>query len=196
MHLSRHLIALSTCALLAACGGGGEDSTTPTHALPTADALAEFEGIWAERPEDSTCKVNFPYNVPYFHRFRNLTLAQADGVMRATVVADVYEDAACTTKAGRAEERFLVHTLPGGSPGRSNVIRASFEYTGFSLGADGGSGVGLNRVPDGSLAGLQGEKFLMDRSGDQLFATHESIATTLDGTGYPTAILDSQFLVR
>jgi len=197
MKLSRHVIALALCSLLAACGGGGEDdgSTVPASLLDRV-SRSEFVGTWLVLPENAGCVADFPYKALSFHRFKSLVLADTDGALRASVTADVFSDAACTTKLGMVEEQYLLDARPGAATGRTNVVKATFRFTGFRMGADGGSGLAVNRLPDGSMSDMVGHRFLIDRDGDRLYLTHSSNGAARDIDGYPTAFGPGDFMVR
>lgn len=212
MHPSRRLFALAvafTCALcaqLSACGGstGGEDTgavsgtpSTPTiPAAPAAGPLQEFEGTWLPRPGSATCNADFPYNTAYFHRFREVVVTSAGEQLHAAVRVDVFQDAGCTTRLGLLEERFTMDTVPATVSNRSNVIKGAPLFTDAVSDADGGLGMNLTTLPDGSALGLPGQKLLMDRDGNRLYVTRSGSCPMLDCHGYPVAIQPDDYLVN
>ena len=85
---------------------------------------------------------------------------------------------------------------PGSSAGRTNVVRGRVSFTGSSSGADGGLGLSMTKVPDGSLSALKSQKLLVDRDGFRLYVTESVRAAALDTAGYPAAIDPDTYLIR
>jgi hypothetical protein len=111
----------------------------------------------------------------------NTWAKQGDTVITNTTVESsliVYTDATCTSKAGKFTEKYTVTYAQGSIAGKTNVQRANSVYAGFTIGADGGSGLTLNKVPNNVDV-----KILLDVDGDKLYRSDKS--SVLDADGYP-----------
>lgn len=198
------ILTAACAAALTACGGGGSgsdpatsatsasDTSTPIEAAtpttPTTPAefnVAEYVGTWAG--DASVCMSDFPYG-NYFYRLTALVFAEKS----AEATHTAYNDAACTSKAGRVIESYDVSWSAGSVTGKTNVARAKLTSTGSSTGADGGTGMQLNKLPNGSAIG-SGGKLLLDVDGTKLFG---SVDSPLDADGFRTALNPNSFATK
>jgi hypothetical protein len=102
----------------------------------------------------------------------------------------IYTDAACTAKAGKFTEKYTVTYSPGSVAGRTNVLQINAVYLGYTISADGGSGLTLTSVPQGAnVKGL----FDVDSNGSLYTA---DLSLPRDANGYPTGISTSTSWTR
>ena len=184
-HMKSVNIFAATCisVALAACGGGGDaPSASPLANSGTQAAgfdSTEFQGNWI-RLDATQCFSGFAYGPYYFKNDRfTLTGSTAESVMT------LYNDAACTGKAGKLTENYAVTYTAGSVAGKTNPARVQLTYTGSVTGADGGTGLTLTKVPDGSATGGTA-KGLLDVENAQLFLNSRN--APLDAEGYPTTL--------
>ena len=190
-------IFAATCisVALAACGGGGGDApSAPTVANSGMQASGfdstEFQGNWI-RLDAATCfggPSGFAYG-PYYFKNDRFTLTGTT----AEFVETLYNDAACTSKAGKLTENYAATYTAGSVAGKTNPARVQLTYTGSVTGADGGTGVTLNKLPDGSQTGGTA-KGLLDVENAQLFLNSRN--APLDAEGYPTTLNASPLYKR
>jgi hypothetical protein len=186
-------IALS----LSACGGGGDDTPAPPSIpnLP-APSLAEFEGLWKRDAASDVCLSAFPYNTAYHYRVRDLSVAIRNNNLEATLAYIAYGDAGCTIKQGLVTETFVLNPQLAVFAGRSNVIKGTPAMIASTIGADGGLGLSLTKMPDGTVSQLKNGKFTADLETNKLYVTTSTNAAALDGGGFPSAFLLSEYFVR
>ncbi len=171
------------CALglsLVGCGGGGSStSSTPGTSTPVAFSSAAFIGTWSNVVPG--CYANFAYNTALFYKVDStvITATQVDFVMTA------YTDAACTLKAGKVKDFYHVTFKDGGTSGSIQLAKMAFTFTGSSVGADGGTGITLNKLQDGTASGGS-RKYLIGVDGTKFYGTDGT--STLDSEGYPTKV--------
>ena len=187
MKLIHIFVATSVSLALVACGGGGGDApsaSTLTNSGTQASGFdsTEFQGNWI-RLDAATCfggTSGFAYG-PYYFKNDRFTLTGAT----AEIVETLYNDAACTSKAGKLTENYAATYTAGSVAGKTNPARVQFTYTGSVTGADGGTGVTLTKLPDGSQTGGTA-KALLDVENAQLFTNSRNAA--LDADGYPNTL--------
>ena len=169
------------CALglsLVGCGGGG--SSTSANPTPVAFSSAAFIGTW--KTVAPVCFANFAYNTALFYKLD----ATAITATTVDVAMTAYTDAACTLKAGKVTDFYSVTFNDGGTSGSIQLAKMAFSSTGFSTSADGGSGISLKKVPDGTASGGS-RKYLIGVDGTKFYGTDGAAA--VDAEGYPTRIL-------
>jgi hypothetical protein len=171
---------VAACAALSACGGGGSDSS----ATSTYDATA-FVGTWTA-VSTAACTPGFAYNAAYASKPSSVTITSTT----LAITQIIYTDATCATKAGKLVESYNVVTSEGVVSGWSNEARMAATVMGISTGADGGAGLSLTKVPDGTatMSGNAG-KFLWAVNGASLYAGNYT--ATKDSAGYPQVILSA-----
>ena len=169
---------------LTACGGGGGGDSSATSTTSTSFDTSPFVGTW--NPVDTSCHQGWVYNSALY--VQSGTTVISDTTASSTTYA--YTDAACTAKAGKLVENYSLSLSQGSSTGWTTVARALMTFTGSSSGADGGSGMTLTKIPDGSST--NGGKYLLAVSNNQLY-TSASVTSTLDANGYPTVISTTAF---
>lgn len=171
------------CALglsLVGCGGGGSSaSSTPATPTPVAFSSAAFIGTWNNVVPG--CYANFAYNTALFYKVDATVISatKVDFVMTA------YTDAACTLKAGKVTDSYSVTFKDGGTSGSIQLAKMAFTFTGSSTGADGGAGITLNKLPDGTASGGS-RKYLIGVDGTKFYGTDGTAA--VDAEGYPTKV--------
>ncbi|MDO9438488.1 hypothetical protein [Hydrogenophaga sp.] len=199
MNVTHTLLASLVALSLTACGGGGSSGGTEAGASSGTDAplsLTEYTGPWKPNTPVA-CLTNFPYNTAYTYQVRDVNITAESAGLRIAYAALVFDDATCTTKRGLITETILVSPEKTVLDGRDNVIKATGSaLLSSSSGADGGLGLTLNKMPDGTLTELSGKKFLADVKDAKLFLSIAGGATPLDGAGYPIRIDGTKFLVR
>ncbi|MCW8174002.1 hypothetical protein [Verminephrobacter aporrectodeae] len=189
------ILATLCAAALTACGGsgGGSDASTDTGASPTAPGdfrVAEYVGTWTG--DTTICKAGFPYSSKdkaYSYRMTSLMLAEKT----VEVTYTAYTDAACMSKAGRLIEKYDASWSAGSAPGKTNVARVSLAFTGSNTGADGGSGLALNMMPDGKFISSTG-KLLLDVDGTNLYGP--AADTKMDADGFPMTLNTTSFATK
>ena len=189
-------VSILCAAALVACGGGSNSSTsTSTTTAPATDSVTtpdttatpalfdvkEYAGTW--KVDAPVCNSGFPYG-DYWYALTELSLAEKEVVTTHTV----YNDAACTSKAGRVKETFDPSWSLGSVSGKTNVAKLKLAFVGSSSGADGSTGLTMNKFPNGSLIGSS--KLLLDVDADKLFG-HED--APVDADGYPSALKPNSF---
>lgn len=157
-------------------------STTNTPDTPVSASFdsTEFEGTWTRTDgTDTRCFSFDSYGGSYFGINRPVVIT-ATTVTTNTVV---FNDAACTKKAGILTGTSSVSWSDGSMPGKTHVARAVLVITGYSIGLDGdGTGITFTSPPvKGTTA-----KSLFDVEGTKLFVGDKNAALTTDG--YPTAL--------
>lgn len=200
MNVTHTLLASLVALSLTACGGGGGSggSGGGANAGAPADAplsLTEFAGIW-KPTTPVACLANFPYNNAYRYHLRDVNVTVEGASLRIAFAALVFDDAACMVKRGLVTDTILVSPLKTVLDGLDNVLKGTGTWTSSSSSADGGLGIVMNKLPDGTLSELVGKKFLADVKDAKLFFSIAGGAVPLDGTGYPTQIDGTKFLVR
>jgi hypothetical protein len=176
--MTKTLSCTLACTLLlslSACGGGGDSAPTSSY-----DPSVLY-GNWVGYGGASTRCTAFTTIGGNYYGSNQLTTIDATSLSAATTL---YNDAACTSKAGKLTMIYSLATSAGSVSGKANVIRMDTVYTGLSLGRDGnGTGVTLINPPNtGSRIKLLGYV-----SGSNLFLG--DLAAGLDSSGYPTALL-------
>lgn len=189
MKLIHIFVATSVSLALAACGGGGGGGDAPSAStLANSGTQAsgfdstEFQGNWI-RLDAATCfggPSGFAYG-PYYFKNDRFTLTGTT----AEFVETLYNDAACTSKAGKLTENYAATYTAGSVAGKTNPARVQLTYTGSVTGADGGTGVTLTKLPDGSQTGGN-VKALLDVENAQLFTNSRN--APLDADGYPNTL--------
>jgi len=186
MKLLHIFVATSLSLAIVACGGGGGDapsaSTLTTSGTQSGFDSTEFLGNWI-RLDAATCfggTSGFAYG-PYYFKNDRLTITDTT----AEFVETLYNDDACTSKAGKLTEKYAVTYAAGSVAGKTNPARVELTYTGTATGADGGTGLTLNKMPDGSQTNGAG-KHLLDVENAQLFI--DSYNSALDADGYPNTL--------
>lgn len=188
MKLMKTALAGALALTLMACGGGGEDGpATPSNPVPTLNT-AEFLGTW-RRNDVGTCFDGFSYNPSYW--FTNDPIVITETTITGTQTA--YTDAACSSKAGKLIETYTANFSQGSVAGKTNVLRVNMEYSGSTTGADGGSGLTLTMMPDGSGTGGN-QKFLLDVDSSKLYPSDR--ASALDAEGYHTTLSTTVYFTR
>ena len=199
MNVTHTLLAALVALSLTACGGGGSGGGSGAGASSGTDAplsLTEFTGLWKPNAPVA-CLTKFPYNNAYTYQVRDVNITAEGAGLRIAYAALVFDDAACATKRGLITETILVSPLKTVLDGRDNVMKATGSaLLSSSSGADGGLGLTLNKMPDGTLTELSGKKFLADVKDAKLFLSIAGGAAPLDGGGYPIQIDGTKFLVR
>jgi hypothetical protein len=172
------------CALLsglAACGGGGDSSNTPSIPVSPIFETAEFEGTWTRTDgSDTRCFTFNEFGSGYFGLNRPVVITATT----ATINVAVFSDAACTKKAGIFTQTSSISWSDGAMPGKTHVARAVVVTTGYSIGLDGdGTGITFTSPPVNGTT----TKTLFDAEGTKLFVGDQHAAQTADG--YPSALL-------
>lgn len=180
-------LTLACATALTACAGGTSTyggSSPAAPATPAGLSVNEFLGAWAGNT--TVCKSGFPYG-NYFHRLTTLVLTEKG----AEATQTAYTDAACTAKAGRVIEKYDVSWSGVSIAGKSNVARATLNFSGSMIGADGDTGfLQLNKMPNGSTLSSSG-KLLLDVDGAKLYGPADGAA--LDADGFATALSANSF---
>lgn len=169
------------CALglsLVGCGGGGSSAPAATPA-PVVFSSSAFVGTWNNVIPG--CYVNFAYNTALFYKVDATVISST----KVDFVMTAYSDAACTLKAGKVTDSYTVAFKDGGTSGSIQLAKMALTFTGFSSGADGGSGITLTRVPDGAASGGS-RKYLIGVDGTKFYGTDGTAAA--DAEGYPTKV--------
>jgi len=178
MYIHTSAVIVAACLALTACGGGSDSGY---------DATA-FPGTW--NIDVATCDAGFNYNPALYAKNNSLTITVSSVVVKSTL----YTDAACTAKAGVISETYNLALSEGKVSGWSNVAKVDLSWANaWSTGADGGTGVSLTSVPDGSFS-LPMRKTLLAAKGSSLYAGDPN--GTLDSASYPTAIEPGPALSR
>lgn len=189
-NLKMYALSMLCSAALVACGGGGgtttatDPATSDTTDTTTEFNVAEYVGTW--KVDAPVCNSGFPYG-NYWYALTELSFTEKE----VATTHLVYDDAACTSKAGRVKEMFDATWTAGSVSGKTNVAKLKLAYTGMSSGADGGTGFSMTKIPDGSLIGSS--KQLFDVDAGKLFG---STGTSIDADGYPTALQTSGFATQ
>ena len=190
MKLLYIFVASSVTLALVACGGGGDAPLTNTGTPAAGFDSTEFQGNWI-RLDAANCyggPSGFAYG-PYYYKNDRFTLTGTT----AELVQTLYNDAACTSKAGKLTENYAATYAAGSVAEKTNPARVQLTYTGSVTGADGGSGLTLTKVPDGSQTGGTA-KALLDVENAQLFLNSRN--APLDAEGYPTTLNASPLYKR
>lgn len=95
-------------------GTGGSTQTPGTPGTPAELNTAEYIGTWTG--DTAVCLSSFPYG-NYHYRLTTLVLAEKT----AEVMNTAYNDAACTSKAGRVIERYNVSWSAGSVPNKRSI---------------------------------------------------------------------------
>ena len=188
MKIVKTALASALALTLIACGGGGGDSPGAVTTATVALDKTEFLGTW-HRMDVGGCFQTFTYNANYW--FTADPIVITDTTFSSTLTA--YTDAACTLKAGKVTETYQANFSQGSVANKTNVLRVSTVFTGFTSGADGGSGMTLSKVPDGSATGGSA-KFLLDVDSGKMYLI--SRTSPLDADGYPTAFSTTVYYTR
>ena len=190
MKLKNISLACALLSGLAACGGGGGGDSANTPSIPVSPSFesAEFEGTWTRTDGTATQCFNFnDYGGAYFGLNRPI-------VITATTVTGniaVFNDAACTKKAGVLTQTSSISWSDGAMAGKSHVARAIVVSTGYSVGLDGdGTGITFTSPP---VKGTT-TKALFDAEGTKLFVGDRHAAQTADG--YPSALLPTALYTK
>lgn len=185
------ILALSVPILfLSACGGGGDSSApatpvaavvTPAGLLPSGLDVTEFLGTWI-RNDAASCYTSNEYG-NYFIKNNNIVIT-TDSI---TSIATFYTDAACTLKAGKLTEVSSLTYSVASISGKTNVVGLLVSFTGSTSGADGGSGLPFNKIPDGTFSGTKVPgRTIADVDGAKLYLGAKG--SPLNANGYPTTI--------
>ena len=188
MKLLHIFVTASASLALVACGGGGGGTSGASTSANSSTQVSgfdstEFQGNWI-RLDAASCYGGpfggFEYG-PYYFKNDRLTFTATT----AELVETLYNDAACTNKAGKLTENYAVAYSAGAVAGKANPARVQLTYTGSSTGPDGGTGLTLTKIPDGSQTGGT-NKNLLNVENAQLFTGSRNSA--LDADGYPTTL--------
>lgn len=188
MSILKIALASSLAVTLMACGGGGSDTLPGSPNVPVVLDKTEFLGTW-HRMDIGTCFTNFAYSANYWFTADPLVITDTTIVSTLTT----YTDAACTLKAGKITETHDANFSQGSVAGKTNVLRMNMVFTGFTAGADGGSGMTLSKVPDGSATGGN-VKGLLDVDVGKLYPNSKT--APLDADAYPTALSSTVYYTR
>lgn len=153
-------------------------------------------GVWKRDAALDLCLPAFPYNTAYYYRLRDVSVVARDNNLDATLAFIAYEDAVCTIKRGLVTETFALNPQPASYPGLANAVKGTPAMTASTIGADGGLGLSLTKMPDGTVSRLKNDKYAADVANSKLYVTTTSTATSVDGAGYPSAILLTDYFVR
>lgn len=198
------MVSMLCAAAMAGCGGGGSSTTTTDPAVnggttdpssgssstsdttptPAEFNVAEYVGTW--KVDAPVCNSGFPYG-DYWYGMSEIAFSETEVI----TTHQVYNDAACASKAGRVIETFTASWGAGTVEGKTNVAKAKLEFLGSSSGADGGTGFSMNRFPDGALIGSS--KLLFDVDAGKLYGAPSS---PVDTDGYPTSLNAASFATK
>ncbi len=188
------LLSLMACGGGGGGGGSGDTSapqadtpiTQPDAGLPAKADITEFVGAWT--PTDTDCHAGFAYGAYWFKR--DTLVVTAD---RAEITQSAYNDAACSSKAGRVTESYSLSYGGATVVGKSNVLDVSLAFLGSKTDFVGGTGISLNKLPDGSATGLAG-KGLWDVDNLKLYLG--DAASPKDAQGYPTQLAGTAAYIK
>jgi hypothetical protein len=196
LKLSPCLLLAALASSLSACGGGGGDEPAPSVPSISAPSVAEFEGLWKRDAALDLCLPAFPYNTAYHYRVRDITVASRNNNLEATLAYIAYGDAGCASKQGLVTETFVLNPQLAFFSGRSNSIKGTPAMIASTIGADGGLGLSLTKMPDGTVSQLKNGKFAADVENSKLYVTTSTTAGSLDSGGFPSALLLNDYFVR
>ena len=202
MKLSHALLTTACTLLLTACGGGGDDvpppaeATQPPVSQPTVSPT-EFEGVWKRDAAHDVCITDFAYNDAYAARVRDVTVSdKGNGDLEIALAVLIYGDDVCTVKQGLVTERVVVNASKLVRAGRDNVIKGVPAYVGSVASADGGLGLTLTAVPDGSLTGMIQRKTIFDVHEGRFQFVPARAGVPVDGDGYASNFYPDYYFVR
>jgi hypothetical protein len=196
LKLSPCLLFTALALSLSACGGGGGDEPAPPAPSIVTPSLAEFEGFWKRDAASDVCLPAFPYNMSYHYRLRDVSVAIKSNNLEATLAYIAYGDAGCTNKQGLVTETFVLNPQLAPLSGLSNAIKGNSSMVASTIGADGGLGLTLTKMPDGTVSQLKNGRFTADVENSKLYVTTTLTAASLDSGGYPSALQPNEYLVR
>lgn len=177
--------SLALAFALTACGGGGDSGPAADGASAGGPAdITEYVGSWI-RVDSDVCYAGFNYG-PYW--FKRDSFTYTSNTLEGKVTA--YNDAACTSKAGRVIEKYNTSYTLANVAGKTNAIRFQATFAGSVTGADGGTGLTFNKIPDGTQTGADPVthqiKVLLDVDNNQLFVGDKT--SPPDADGYSTRL--------
>ncbi len=108
-----------------------------------------------------------------------------NGQLEVAMAVLVYDDNLCAVERGVVTERFKMTVESVVRAGRDNVFKADPVWVQSLSSATGGASITLNKMPDGSMSGLDGVKLVGDVMNGKLELASSNMGLPLDAAGYP-----------